>query len=72
IPRQHQAIAEKQRQERDLCVNNTVLLPVSLGTLLWMAVHSHPKQCAYSEAHRLSPIVKHTQNIVNPFDHPSW
>ncbi|CAI9608419.1 unnamed protein product [Staurois parvus] len=28
----------------------TVLRPVSLGTLLWMAEHNHPEQCAYSEA----------------------
>ncbi|CAI9559728.1 unnamed protein product, partial [Staurois parvus] len=32
--------------------------------------HSHAKQCAYSEAHRHSPIVKHTRHTVNPLIAP--
>ncbi|CAI9572492.1 unnamed protein product [Staurois parvus] len=45
----------------ELLVNKTVFLPVSSCTLICMAVHSHANQCACSEAHRHSPIVKCTQ-----------
>ncbi|CAI9616058.1 unnamed protein product, partial [Staurois parvus] len=48
----------------------TALLPVSLGTLLWIAEKSHPEQCAYSEAHTPSPIVKHSHHTVNPLIAP--
>ncbi|CAI9619538.1 unnamed protein product, partial [Staurois parvus] len=34
------------------------------------AQHSHPKQCAYSEAHRHRPLVKHMKHIVNPLIAP--
>ncbi|CAI9563064.1 unnamed protein product, partial [Staurois parvus] len=31
-----------------------------------MAEHSHPDQCAYSEAHTPCPLVKHFHHTVNP------
>ncbi|CAI9559497.1 unnamed protein product [Staurois parvus] len=35
-----------------------------------MAVHSHPEQCAYSEAHTPCPLVKHSQHTVIPLITP--
>ncbi|CAI9532386.1 unnamed protein product, partial [Staurois parvus] len=35
-----------------------------------MAVHSHPEQCAYSEAHTPCHLVKHSQHTVNPLIAP--
>ncbi|CAI9560926.1 unnamed protein product, partial [Staurois parvus] len=50
IIHRHLVITKDLRWGGGLLCLLTVLLPVGLGTLLWMAVHSHPEQCAYSEA----------------------
>ncbi|CAI9534450.1 unnamed protein product, partial [Staurois parvus] len=48
------------------------LLPCQLGhtALNGCAQHNHPKQCAYSEAHRHHRTIKHTQHTVNPLITP--
>ncbi|CAI9568281.1 unnamed protein product [Staurois parvus] len=38
-------------QERDLCINNTVLSPVSSCTLLCMALDSRATQSSVCKAH---------------------
>ncbi|CAI9555013.1 unnamed protein product, partial [Staurois parvus] len=65
-------IAEHFRRGGDLYVNNSVLLPISSCTLLWMVFQSSViivkhTQRAYSEtAH-----IKHTQHTVNPLITPN-
>ncbi|CAI9548205.1 unnamed protein product [Staurois parvus] len=50
----------------------TVLLPVSSGSLLWMAVHSTAIQCnVLTVKHTdMAPYVKHYQHTVNPLIGP--
>ncbi|CAI9604331.1 unnamed protein product, partial [Staurois parvus] len=36
----------------------------------WLAEHSHPEKCAYSEAPTHHPPVRHSQHTVNPLIAP--
>ncbi|CAI9566984.1 unnamed protein product, partial [Staurois parvus] len=57
--------------QRTVCKQNSSPLCQLVHTALHgCAQHSHTKECAYSEAHRHCPIVKHTQHTVNPLIAP--
>ncbi|CAI9585766.1 unnamed protein product, partial [Staurois parvus] len=53
---------------RSFCLQ-TIFLPVSLSTLLGIAVH-RTVFSAYSEEHTPRPLVKHTQHTINPLIAP--
>ncbi|CAI9577440.1 unnamed protein product, partial [Staurois parvus] len=65
IAHRHPVIAKYLRWGGELFVNKTVLLPVSLFTLLWMAL-----RITASEAQTHGPIIKYTQHTVNPLIAP--
>ncbi|CAI9603012.1 unnamed protein product, partial [Staurois parvus] len=53
-----------------MAVNHGSSPPCQLGHTALDAQHSHPEQCDYSEAHRHSPLVKHSLHTVNPLIAP--
>ncbi|CAI9595339.1 unnamed protein product, partial [Staurois parvus] len=53
-----------------LFTNSSPPCQLGLTALDGCAQHSHPEQCAYSEAHRHRPLVKHSLHTVNPLIAP--